>query len=131
MPSSPNGTLTKNTSRQSTSDSSPPMIRPRKLPASAATWLMPSAKPRWLEGNASVRIAVELANSIAPPTPWTMRKTISHSAPWPPDSGSSPRASEPSGEDDEAEVVDAHPAVHVAQPAERDDEHRAWPAGSP
>ena len=38
-------------------------------PPSAATWLMPSAMPRWVDGNASVRIAVELANSMAPPTP--------------------------------------------------------------
>ena len=50
-------------------------------PAIAATWLMPSAMPRWLAGNASVRIAVELANSIAPPMAWTTRQRISHIAP--------------------------------------------------
>ena len=42
-------------------------------PAMAATWLSPSAMPRWLAGKASVRIAAELANSIAPPTPCTIR----------------------------------------------------------
>ena len=34
-------------------------------PAIAATWLMPRAMPRRSAGNASVRIAVEFANSIA------------------------------------------------------------------
>ena len=47
-----------------------------KLPAMPATWLRPSAMPRWLAGNASVRIALELANSIAPPMPWKIRMTI-------------------------------------------------------
>ena len=47
-----------------------------KDPAMAATWLRPSAMPRWFIGNASVRIAAELANSIAPPTPWKMRIAI-------------------------------------------------------
>ena len=32
--------------------------------------------PRWWCGNASVRIAPELAISIAPPTPWKIRMTI-------------------------------------------------------
>jgi hypothetical protein len=36
--------------------------------------------PRWLCGKASVRIADELANRKAPPTPWPTRITISHSA---------------------------------------------------
>ncbi len=50
-------------------------------PEIAATPLMPSASPRWFSGKASVRIALELANSIAPPTPWPTRIPISHSAP--------------------------------------------------
>ena len=41
---------------------------------------MPSAIPRWSAGNASVMIAVEFANSIAPPMPCTTRQPISHSA---------------------------------------------------
>ena len=47
-----------------------------KLPAMPATWLRPSAMPRWLAGKASVRIALELAISIAPPTPWKIRIPI-------------------------------------------------------
>ena len=47
-----------------------------KLPAMAATWLRPRAMPRWLAGNASVRIALELANSIAPPMPCRIRMMI-------------------------------------------------------
>ncbi len=50
-------------------------------PAIAATPLIPSARPRWFSGNASVMIAPELANSIAPPTPCPIRIAISHSAP--------------------------------------------------
>ena len=49
-------------------------------PAIAATWLSPSARPRSLAGNASVRIALELAISMAPPTPCRMRMQISHQA---------------------------------------------------
>ena len=63
-------------------------------PASAATWLMPSAMPRCSVGKASVRIAVELAISIAPPTPCTTRKPISHSAPALPVHGSSASTTE-------------------------------------
>ena len=88
------GTLTQNTARQSHSASRPPITRPRNEPATAATLLMPSAMPRWCAGNASVRIAVELAKIIAPPTPWTTRPTISHIAPAPWSSGSSDSATD-------------------------------------
>ena len=37
--------------------------------------------PRSLEGNASVRMAAELAISIAPPTAWTMRMAMISTAP--------------------------------------------------
>ena len=47
----------------------------------AATLLIPRARPRWLWGKASVRMALELANRKAPPTPWNTRMMISHSAP--------------------------------------------------
>ncbi len=57
---------------------------------------MPSAMPRWLAGNASVRIAAELAISIAPPKACAIRHRISHSAPPEPVSGSSDRAIEAS-----------------------------------
>ena len=68
------------------------MTRPRNEPAIAATWLMPSAVPRWCRGNASVRIAVALAISIAAPTAWTARKPMSHKAPADPSHGTSDRA---------------------------------------
>jgi len=42
---------------------------------------MPSARPRWCGGNASVRIAAEFAISIAPPNACSSRQPISHSAP--------------------------------------------------
>lgn len=77
----PIGTLTQNTARQCHPDSRPPMISPRNEPASADTWLIPSAKPRRSAGNASVMIAVEFAVSIAPPTPWTTRSRMISSAP--------------------------------------------------
>ena len=44
--------------------------------------------PRLLAGNASVKIAAELAISIAPPNACTNRHPISHIAPWVPVSGS-------------------------------------------
>ena len=73
-------------------------------PAIAATMLIPSAMPRCCAGNASVRIAVELAISIAPPTACTTRKRISQSAPRPPVNGSRARAIE-------ASVKIANPAL--------------------
>ena len=48
-----------------------------KLPLMAAAWLIPSANPRRSGGKASVRMAAELAMSIAAPTPWKMRMTMS------------------------------------------------------
>jgi hypothetical protein len=77
----PIGTPTQKIARQSHSDNTPPMSRPRNDPATAATMFTPSAIPRWLAGNASVRIADDDAINIAPPTPWTTRHAISHSAP--------------------------------------------------
>jgi hypothetical protein len=65
------------------------------MPEMPATMLMPSAKPRWSTGNASVMIAAELAMSIDAPTPWTMRNTISQIAPCAPVSGSSASTIEP------------------------------------
>jgi hypothetical protein len=49
-------------------------------PAIAAIEFTPSARPRWSRGNASVRMALELANSSAPPTPCPIRITINHHA---------------------------------------------------
>jgi hypothetical protein len=54
------------------------------VPAMPATLLIPRARPRWLRGKASVRMAAELAMRKAPPTPWTTRMPISQSAPWVP-----------------------------------------------
>ena len=47
----------------------------------AATLLMPRPRPRWWAGKASVMMADELAKSIAPPTPWPTRMTMSQIAP--------------------------------------------------
>ena len=57
---------------------------------------MPSASPRWVAGKASVRIAVEFAVSMAPPTPCTMRSTISSRAPALPVLSTSAQPTEPS-----------------------------------
>ena len=47
------------------------------VPLKAAAWLTPSAMPRWLSGKTSVRMADELAMSMAAPTPWKIRMVIS------------------------------------------------------
>jgi hypothetical protein len=65
----PHGTDTKNTSRQDTGVSTPPSTNPINEPAIAATMLIPSARPRCVGGNASVRIAEELAIRNAAPIP--------------------------------------------------------------
>jgi hypothetical protein len=81
VPNRPNGTETKKTSRQSMGASTPPRIRPRNEPPIAAMPLIPIALPRSSRGNASVRMAVELANRNAPPTPWNTRMMMIHNAP--------------------------------------------------
>ena len=47
---------------------------------------MPSASPRWCVGKASVTMADELANNMAPPTPCPIRIPMSHQAPAEPSS---------------------------------------------
>jgi hypothetical protein len=60
--------------------SRPPTTSPMNDPLIPATWLMPMAMPRWSAGNASVRMAAELASSMAAPTPWKTRMMTSHRA---------------------------------------------------
>ena len=81
MPQTPTGTDTQNTACQLHSDSTPPMTRPKNEPAMAATWFTPRANPRRSGGKASVISAVELAMTMAPPTPCTTRSTMISSAP--------------------------------------------------
>ena len=76
VPKSPNGTLTRNTARQSIAARTPPMSSPANMPARTPIWLTPMAKPRCSGGNASVRIAAELAMRNAPPTAWMTRKKM-------------------------------------------------------
>jgi len=62
----------------------PPRTSPIVEPAMPAMLLMPSARPRWSDGKASVRIAAELAISIDAPSAWKMRITINQiAAAWP------------------------------------------------
>ena len=96
VPQIPIGTLTQKTARQCHSDSNPPTTSPANEPPMAATWFTPKAKPRRSAGNASVMIAVELAVSIAPPTPCTTRSAISSRAPADPVLGTSAQATEAS-----------------------------------
>ena len=94
-----------------------------KVPLMAAAWLMPRAKPRRSGGKASVRMAAELAMSSAAPTPWKMRMTMSQ---MPRGGAGHPGDAEEQreeGEDGEAEVVHADPAVDVAQAAEAHHQH--------
>ena len=49
-------------------------------PEMAATLLIPSPRPRWSAGKASVTMAEELAKSMAPPTPCPTRMAMSQSA---------------------------------------------------
>ena len=57
VPNSPKGTDTRNTRCHWTGASTPPRIRPRKDPLTAAMPLMPMAFPRSSAGKASVRMA--------------------------------------------------------------------------
>ena len=84
VPTSPKGTDTTNTSRHSIGASTPPRMRPRNEPLTAPTPLIPIARPRSLGGKASVMMALELANSNAPPTPWKSRSTMIHRTPGTP-----------------------------------------------
>jgi hypothetical protein len=57
------------------------------IPDRPETWFMPSANPRFSRGNASVRMAAELAVSMDPPRAWTTRQPMSHCAPRVPVNG--------------------------------------------
>jgi len=81
VPMMPIGTPTQKMACQWIPASTPPISRPRNEPATAATMLTPRAMPRWLAGNASVRMADDEDMSMAPPTPWTTRQPISQIAP--------------------------------------------------
>ena len=94
VPNTPIGTFTQKISRQSIAASTPPSSRPMNWPEMPTIWLTPRAMPRLLAGNASVRMAAELAISIEPPKAWTIRHRISHKAPLLPWSGSRDRAME-------------------------------------
>ena len=77
----PTGTETRKTRRQLIGARMPPSTRPRNEPTTIAMLFTPSASPRSFCGNASVRMALELANTSAPPTPCPTRITISQIAP--------------------------------------------------
>src|SRR5436305_11423857 len=64
VPRIPTGTDTRNTARHATGARTPPRTRPIDEPATAATPLIPRARPRWLAGKASVMSPLELADSI-------------------------------------------------------------------
>ena len=93
-------------------------------PAIAATWLMPSANPRWRGGKASVRIAVLLAKRKPAPTPCTSRKTIGVVAA----TLAGPNHEEPEettkGEDRKAEIIEAYAPKNVGDTAEGDQQRR-------
>ena len=86
VPKIPKGTETRKTRRHATGASTPPSTRPMKEPAMKATLLMPRPMPRCSGGKASVTMAAELENSMAPPMPWPMRIAMSQTAPAPPSS---------------------------------------------
>ena len=86
--------------------------------------LIPIALPRSSCGNASVRIAVELANRNAPPTPWKTRMMMIHNAPAGAGQPGHRQQDREEREDGEAEVVHLDPAVDVADPAQADHQHR-------
>ena len=111
------------TSRQSIGASRPPSTRPMNIPLTPTMLLMPSAIPRWLAGNASVMIAAALASRQAAADALHDAEDDQErraGATVQPVDGQDQRGD---GVDDEAEVVHAHPPVHVPQPAEADDQH--------
>ena len=120
---SPIGTDTKKMRRQLIGARIPPRISPRNEPLKAAAWLTPRAMPRWFSGKASVRMAAELAMSMARADaledahddqvhPGGVAGQPAHA-----------QGEREEGEDGEAQVVHADPSVHVAQPAQRHHEH--------
>jgi len=74
----PTGTFTRKIQRHDrTARITPPATGPTMLPTAHVIELMPMARPRSPRGKASVMMAMPLAISIAPPTPWTRRKSTS------------------------------------------------------
>src|SRR6185437_15158201 len=78
----PIGTVTQKIQRQpSVLSSTPPIGGPADSPIACAAANQPSARARPLGPTAAVMIAMELAASIAPPTPCSSRAPTSQSRP--------------------------------------------------
>ncbi len=117
----PTGTLTRKIQRHDrTARIRPPATGPTMLPTAHVIELMPIARPRSPRGKASVMIAMPLAISIAPPTPWTQAEE--HQLGAVPGERTQQR---PDREDPEPKVVHADPPEHVRQAPEEHQEDRA------
>ena len=93
------------------------------MPLTPTMLLIPSAMPRWLAGKASVMIAAgvgEQAGAADALDDAEDDQVGGAGAPGHPVDRQQQRGDRV---DDEAEVVDAHAAVHVAEPPEADDQH--------
>ena len=123
MPNAPIGAETTKTRCHSIGASTPPRIRPMNEPPIAATPLIPRARPRSFCGNASVRIAEELAKRNAPPTPCPSRMTMIHSAAADAGHPGDRQQDREDREDGEAEDEHPDPAEHVADASEADHQH--------
>ena len=112
------GTLTRKAIRQPmVSTRRPPTIGPSRVSAAVEAAQMPNARPRSGPWNACVMSASDPGMSSAPAAPWKRRKRTSHSS-----VGASPHRAEVDGEPDEADRVDAPPAVAVGERAGQDEQ---------
>ena len=117
------GTETRKIRRQLMGARSPPRRSPMKVPLMAAAWLMPRAKPRRSGGKASVRMAAELAMSMAAPDPLEDAHDDEPDAAGGAGHPGDAQQQGEEGEDGEAEVVHADAPVEVAQAPEAHHQH--------
>ena len=123
VPNSPTGTEIRNTRRQSIGASRPPSTRPMNIPLTPTMLLMPERHPALVgrEGVGEDRRRVGQQEGRADPLDDPEHdQVVAPGAPGHPVDGQQQRGDRV---DDEAEVVHPHPAVHVAEAPEADDQH--------
>jgi hypothetical protein len=86
VPKTPTGMFTQKTARQS-QIAQPAGDQADELPGQSGHLVDPERETALGAGNASVRIAAELAVSMDPPIACSIRQPISHTAPRPPWNG--------------------------------------------
>ena len=123
VPRTPKGTEIKKTRCHSTGASSPPRTSPMNEPAMAATLLMPRPQTALVSREGVGDDGRGVGEEHGPADPLAHPHDDQPDRPFGPTEPGDGQKDREDGEHGKAEVEDLHPAEHVADPAQGDDEH--------